>query len=278
MNERSGGNPYIKYSPKTKYSSTLEFVEKSKATHYLIGIPTEKIHASNFVRIPQTMGDLKDVQSTDQFSLTDSLLAVLTKSIAGKATLPLIISIYITQTSKDDKKVSQEFFLIKTNSLPKDIVLKKKVLTKDAFEKWMEYREKCITNGTFETDINLAVVAIVLREGVQSVPDSAFCDMDKVEHVSLPNSLKVIGEEAFCGCLSLQEITIPPNVEEMYDGAFLLCESLTEITIPPKIERLRAYVLSGCTGLKEIRVPKTVKWIEEEALLAEGAQRLVSQA
>ena len=147
--------------------------------------------------------------------------------------------------------------------------------TQDAFEKWMEYREKCITNGTFETDINLAVVAIVLREGVQSVPDSAFCDMDKVEHVSLPNSLKVIGEEAFCGCLSLQEITIPPNVEEMYDGAFLLCESLTEITIPPKIERLRAYVLSGCTGLKEIRVPKTVKWIEEEALLAEGAQRLV---
>ena len=145
--------------------------------------------------------------------------------------------------------------------------------TQDAFEKWMEYREKCITNGTFETDINLAVVAIVLREGVQSVPDSAFCDMDKVEHVSLPNSLKVIGEEAFCGCLSLQEITIPPNVEEMYDGAFLLCESLTEITIPPKIERLRAYVLSGCTGLKEIRVPKTVKWIEEEALLAEGAQR-----
>lgn len=50
------------------------------------------------------MGDLKDVQSTDQFSLTDSLLAVLTKSVAGKATLPLVISTYITQTSKDDKK------------------------------------------------------------------------------------------------------------------------------------------------------------------------------
>ena len=136
LNERSGGNPYIKYSSKTKNSSTLEFVDKSKATHYLIGIPTEKIHASNFVRIPQTMGDLKDVQSTDQFSLTDSLLAVLTKSVAGKATLPLVISIYITQTCKDEKKTSQELFLIKTNCLPKDIVHKKKVLGKDAFEKW----------------------------------------------------------------------------------------------------------------------------------------------
>ena len=136
LNERSDANPYIRYSKKTDYSSTLEFVEKSKATHYLIGIPTEKIHASNFVRIPQTMGDLKDVQSTDEFSLTDCLLAVLTKSVAGKATLPLVISIYVTQTSKDKKKTSQELFLIKTNCLPKDIVHKKKVLTKDAFEKW----------------------------------------------------------------------------------------------------------------------------------------------
>lgn len=136
LNERSDNNPYIKYSKKTKLSSTLEFVERNKATHYLVGIPTEKIHASNFVRIPQTMGDLKDVQSIDHFSLTDSLLAVLTKSIAGKATLPLLILIYVTQTSEDDKKTSQELFLIKTDCFPKDIVHKKKVLSKEAFEKW----------------------------------------------------------------------------------------------------------------------------------------------
>ena len=63
-------------------------------------------------------------------------MAVLTKSVVGKATLPLVISIYITQTSKDDKKTSQELFLIKTNCLPKDVVHKKKVLSKEAFEKW----------------------------------------------------------------------------------------------------------------------------------------------
>lgn len=136
LNKRSDNNPYIKYSKKTKFSSTLEFVERNKATHYLVGIPTEKIHASNFVRIPQTMGDLKDVQSTGHFSLTNSLLAVLTKSIAGKATLPLLILIYVTQTSEDNKKTSQELFLIKTDCFPKDIVHKKKVLSKDAFEKW----------------------------------------------------------------------------------------------------------------------------------------------
>ena len=174
LNERLGGNPYIKYSQKTKHSSTLEFVEKSKATHYLIGTPTEKIHANNFVRIPQTMGDLKGVQSTNGFSLTDSLLAVLTKSVAGKAALPLVISIYITQTSKDDKKTSQELFLIKTNCLPKDIVHKKKVLVKDAFEKWfyelsvevvlLEFMtslsENAINNGIKELFKKVGVVGI----------------------------------------------------------------------------------------------------------------------
>ena len=136
LNERSDNNPYIKYSQKTKFSSTLEFVEKSEATHYLVGIPTEKIYARNFVRIPQTMGDLKEVQSTDQISLTDSFLTILTKSIAGKATLPLVILVYITQASKDNNKTSHELFLLKTNYSPKEIVHKKTILSKNAFEKW----------------------------------------------------------------------------------------------------------------------------------------------
>lgn len=42
LNERLNANPYVKYSKKTTNSSTLEFVEKGKATHYLVGIPTKK--------------------------------------------------------------------------------------------------------------------------------------------------------------------------------------------------------------------------------------------
>lgn len=136
LNERPDANPYIRYSKKTNYSSTLEFVEKSKATHYMIGIPTEKIYASNFVRIPQTMGDLKDVQSTGQFSLTSCLLDVLTKTVAGKSTLPLALLVFITQTTEENKKTSQELFLIKMNNSPKDIVHKKIILNQNAFEKW----------------------------------------------------------------------------------------------------------------------------------------------
>ena len=136
LNECSDKKTYIKYSKKTKFSSTLEFVEKSKATHYLVGIPTEKIHASNFVRIPQTMRDLKDVRTTGKLSLTDHLLDVLKKTVAGKSTLPLTLLIFITQTDEENKKVSNNLFLIKTTHSPVDIVHKKKILSEDSFEKW----------------------------------------------------------------------------------------------------------------------------------------------
>lgn len=136
LNERSDANPYVKYSKKTKFSSTLEFVEKDKATHYLVSIPTKKVYASNFVRIPQTMGDLKTVQSTDRFSLTDSLLSFLANTVAGKATLPVVLLLFITQTSEDNEKTSHNLFLIKTTYSPKEITQKKKVLSQNAFEQW----------------------------------------------------------------------------------------------------------------------------------------------
>lgn len=136
LNERTDANPYVRYSKKTKLSSTLEFVEKNQATHYLISIPTEKVYASNFVRIPQTLGDLRTVRSTAQLTLTDSLLVILTQSVAGKAELPLVIMVFITQISEDDKKTSHNLFLIKAPVSPREIVSKKWVLSKAAFEQW----------------------------------------------------------------------------------------------------------------------------------------------
>lgn len=136
MNERVDANPYVRYSKKTKLSSTLEFVEKGHATHYLVSLPTERVYTSNFARIPQTMGDLQSVQSTADLTLTDSLQIVLFKSVAGKAALPLVLMVYITQLSKDNKKTSHNLFLIKTNYTPREIVQKKVTLSDNAFEQW----------------------------------------------------------------------------------------------------------------------------------------------
>ena len=129
-------NPYVKYSKKTVISSTLEFVDKSQASHYLVRIPTEKVYASNFVKIPQTLGDLRSVKSTSKMTLTDNLLEVLTRTVAGKATLPLAIMVFIKQTSEDNKKTSLNLFLIKTPCTPKEIIHKKWSLSQSSFEQW----------------------------------------------------------------------------------------------------------------------------------------------
>lgn len=136
LNNRVDVNPYVYYSKKTSLSSTLEFVEKSKASHYWVSIPTEKVYANNFVRIPQTMGDLRSVKSTDRYSLTDSLLAILVNTVAGKASLPLVISVFIHQTSEDNKRKSNNLFLIKTDHSPREIVHKKITLGQKGFEQW----------------------------------------------------------------------------------------------------------------------------------------------
>ena len=44
--------------------------------------------------------------------------------------------IYITQTSEDNKKTSQNLFLIKTNYSPKEIVQKYRRLSHEIFEQW----------------------------------------------------------------------------------------------------------------------------------------------
>lgn len=136
LNVRSDANPYVKYSEKSNFSSTLEFVDKSKATHYLVSIPTEKIYASNFVRIPQTIGNLKTIQSTNQLTLTEGLLAILSENVASKATLPIVLLVYITQTTEKNEKKSHNLFLIKTNCSPKEIIQKKKVLSQNTFKQW----------------------------------------------------------------------------------------------------------------------------------------------
>ena len=69
MNIPRDKNPYARYTKKSNLTSTLDFVEKRNATHYTCWLPTEKIYASNFARIPRTLGDLQQINSSIHESL-----------------------------------------------------------------------------------------------------------------------------------------------------------------------------------------------------------------
>lgn len=60
---------------------------------------------------------------------------------------------------------------------------------------------------------------IVVQEGVTKISSFAFCKMEKLEDVQIPNSVASIGEGAFAES-ALKEITISNNVSSIGDNAF----------------------------------------------------------
>lgn len=172
MNIPKDNNPYARYSKKSKLTSTLDFVEKGNATHYACCLPTEKIYASNFARIPRTFGDLRQINSSIHESLTDTLLLLFQRTVAGKATLPLLLLVYVTQQNQAGTKSNKNLFIIKTTCSPNEVLVKKRKLSTKSFEEWfyqlpvevamvldMDSRqENALRNGVKNTLSKIAII------------------------------------------------------------------------------------------------------------------------
>lgn len=172
MNIPPDKNPYVRYTRKSKLTSTLEFVEKSNATHYTCWLPTETIYAKNFARIPRSFGDLRLINSSIHESLTDTLLLLLQRTVAGKATLPLLLLVYVTQQNQAGTKTNKNLFVIKTVCSPGEVMVKKHKLSEDSFSAWfyqqpvevatvldMDSRqENALRNGVKNTLSKIAII------------------------------------------------------------------------------------------------------------------------
>lgn len=172
MNVPKDKAPYVRYTKKSKLTSTLHFVEKGNATHYTCWLPTEKIYANNFARIPQTLGDLQQINSSIHESLIDTLLLLLKKTVAGKATLPLLLLVYVTQQDQARTKSNKNLFVIKTICSPSEVLEKKRKLSAENFEAWFyqlpvevalvldmaSRQENAIINGLKNTLSKIAII------------------------------------------------------------------------------------------------------------------------
>ena len=63
------------------------------------------------------------------------------------------------------------------------------------------------------------ITSVVIEEGVTSVGNMAFIDVESITSVTFPDSLKTIGKGAFNGC-SITDVTIPAGVTEIGNYAF----------------------------------------------------------
>lgn len=99
------------------------------------------------------------------------------------------------------------------------------------------------------------------RYNVIGIGKRAFWFCEKLETISLPNSISIINEEAFSHCIMLQDVIIPNSVQSVDWGAFHGCSSLTSIKISESIKEIPEEFLGSCEQLINIYIPSSVEKI-----------------
>ena len=89
---------------------------------------------------------------------------------------------------------------------------------------------------------------------VTGIGKYAFYGCDKLEFVTIPNSVEYIGSGAFAECSSLKSITIPNSVKNIDTLAFYECGGLETVTIPKSVTNIGLGAFADCESLKEINV------------------------
>lgn len=115
-------------------------------------------------------------------------------------------------------------------------------------------------------DYSDVVTKIVIGDGITSIPDNAFSDMNNVTTVQLGSNITKIDERAFAGCTNLKEIYLPAKLEKLGVNAFYNCESLSTVTFAPGIQltTIPEYAFYG-TAIEELVTPERVETIESHA-------------
>ena len=150
-----------------------------------------------------------------------------------------------------------------------------------------EYNGKPVTaieESGFAINRARGLKRIVIPEGVESIGENAFYNLNTLESVALPDSLIEMGMYAFAGCNSLQDIefgsglsvipvgafvgcaiaslTLPETVTDIYFDAFRGCRKLTSVTLPDSVTYLGSSVFAYCEALTEVTLPKGLTAIE----------------
>ncbi len=104
-----------------------------------------------------------------------------------------------------------------------------------------------------------------IPDGITKIPDNCFNGCEKMEKLTLPEGLKVIGSYAFNHCYALKDINIPNSVTDIGDHAFYWCNTLSSIAIPNGVTTIAAYTFSECYRLVSVTIPNSVTSIGEYA-------------
>ncbi len=93
-----------------------------------------------------------------------------------------------------------------------------------------------MTDYTSSTDVpwepsRTSIETIVIKDGVTSIGQLAFCYCTNLTTITIPDSVTKIGDNAFSNCTKLITVTISDKVTNLVWGAFSDCDSLESINV-----------------------------------------------
>ncbi len=116
-----------------------------------------------------------------------------------------------------------------------------------------------------------------LKSDVVGIADSVFEGCEKLQYVTLPTSIRVIGQRAFGSCTALYEFETYDDTLEFIDReAFVYCEYLGKLLLGDGLKKIGSYAFAYCAGLYNpssgLLIPDSVQEIGTYAFMGSGVE------
>ncbi|MDE6426204.1 MAG: leucine-rich repeat domain-containing protein [Ruminococcus sp.] len=108
------------------------------------------------------------------------------------------------------------------------------------------------------------IKSVVVEEGVTSIGEYAFYNLNNVSSMSLPSTLTEIKKDAFYGVSALEELILPDGLETIGGYAFYDMKSLKKINIPDTVTSIENYAFYNCSSLESVSVASGNTSVKEE--------------
>ncbi len=103
---------------------------------------------------------------------------------------------------------------------------------------------------------------------VVEISSHAFANKEKLQSITIPGSVKIIGDYAFDNCKSLKKVVLHKGTEKIGMSAFYGCKNLKEINIPEGLSEIDDFAFYMCIDLEKIKIPASCETIGTDAFSA----------
>lgn len=118
---------------------------------------------------------------------------------------------------------------------------------------------------------NEKLESVTVPDTVTDIQGSVFSNCSNLKAVSLPAGVKTLGSAehgyVFLGCKKLESITLPSALTRIEDGLLMQCQSLKSVNIPAGVKYIGSSAFAECTQIKSITIPANVSEIGTGAFL-----------